>query len=81
MRTCEEVRFGKVMLGSVRLVEAHAHSIMGNSAINVPPHNFKQPCRLYYSGRKIKNYEFEIAPCGIMSMPNFINFRQAILYS
>jgi hypothetical protein len=54
MRTCEEVRFGKIRLGWVRL--AHAHSGMGSGVINVPPHNLKRPCRRYYRGTKVKNY-------------------------
>jgi hypothetical protein len=53
---------------------------MGNGVIIIPPHDFKQPSRWYYRVQKIKKHEFRVVTYGIKSIPNFINFRSAILF-
>lgn len=48
---CEDIRFGSVGLLSVRsgwVRDPHAHMIMGNGGVLIPPHDFKQPSRSNY---------------------------------
>jgi hypothetical protein len=74
--TCEEDRLGWV--GSGWVSDAHAQRVMRNEVIT-PPHDFKQPPCLYYQEKEVKEYEFGVVTYGITSIPNFINFRPAIL--
>jgi hypothetical protein len=68
-------------MGLVRLsLVRNAQKIMGNGVI-IPPHDFKQPSCWYYRLQEIKQYDFGVITNGITSIPNFINFRPAILHS
>jgi hypothetical protein len=46
----------------------------------IPPHDFKQQPRWYYRVQKRIKYDIGVVTCGITSIPNFMNFRPAILW-
>jgi hypothetical protein len=74
--TCEVIRFGSVELGFYcACAEGHC-----NGVIIIPPRDFEHPSRLCYRLLEVGNYDFGQLTCGITSMPNFINFRPAILW-
>jgi hypothetical protein len=61
------------------VVDAHAQRIIGSGGIIIPLHEFKRLSCWHYREQKFKNYDYEAVTHGMTSIPNFINFRQAIL--
>jgi hypothetical protein len=58
--------------------DAYAQKIIGSDVI-IPLHNFKQPSRWWNRVEEAIKYESGVVTYGITFIPNFINFRPAIL--
>jgi hypothetical protein len=54
-------------------------SFLHNGVIIIPPDGLKQLSCWYYQEQKFKNYELALVTCGVMAIPNFINFRPSSL--
>jgi predicted SprT family Zn-dependent metalloprotease len=52
---------------------------MRTGIVTVTTHEVKALYRLYYRVHEVKDSEFLLLTSGVTSIPNFINFRLAIL--
>jgi hypothetical protein len=67
------------VFGFGHVSDAHALSTVDSGVIIIPPHEFDHPSCWCYKLQEVKKYECGVVVYGITSIPNFINFRPAIL--
>jgi hypothetical protein len=63
----------------VQSSDAHAQKVIMGNGVIIPLHDFEQLSRWYYREKKGLNYVTGVLAYGITFMPNFMNFRPAIL--
>jgi hypothetical protein len=56
----------------------HCMALLQLELVSIPPHKFVCPPFCYYWWKEIEKYDFRVFPCGIMSVPNFIQIRLAV---